>query len=208
MVNRASRISSVADGGQITVSSDFIGEIQRLLETSIETDRNGSAGSEEAMTEDVHERAIRRELRQLQSQGFEVKDLGERRLKGLENPESIYLMYPHSLASRLQVQQQRTEAADANNAVGTAGTKTRDSQLLIDTENVWDLWNLSLRLEMLCSALESPGTQELKPPETALLERMKNRGGEITDRFLLNFVEHQISRIEVCNPFPQLITGC
>jgi len=38
----------------------------------------------------------------------------------------------------------------------------------------------------------------LKPPETALLERMKSRGGEITDRFLINFVEHQISRIEVC----------
>jgi adenylate cyclase len=30
MVNRAARISSVADGGQITVSSDFIAEIQRI----------------------------------------------------------------------------------------------------------------------------------------------------------------------------------
>jgi len=51
---------------------------------------------------------------------------------------------------------------------------------------------------MLCSTLESPGSTQLKPPETALLERMKNRGGEITDRFLINFVEHQISRIETC----------
>ena len=49
---------------------------------------------------------IRAELRSLSSQGFEVKDLGERRLKGLENPEYIYLMYPHSLASRLAVQRQ------------------------------------------------------------------------------------------------------
>ena len=40
MVNRASRISSVADGGQITVSSDIIAEIQRLLETHIEGDRS------------------------------------------------------------------------------------------------------------------------------------------------------------------------
>jgi adenylate cyclase len=72
------------------------------------------------------------------------------------------------------------------------------SELSIDTENVWDLWNVSLRLEMLCSTLENPGTMELKPPETALLERMKSRGGEITDRFLINFVEHQISRIETC----------
>ncbi|KAF2426187.1 hypothetical protein EJ08DRAFT_593925 [Tothia fuscella] len=198
MVNRASRISSVADGGQITVSSDFIAEIQRLLETHIESDRSTSLGSEESMQDDALSQMIRRELRSLSSQGFEVKDLGERRLKGLENPEYIYLMYPHALSSRLAVQQQRSEAEAAANNPGVAGTKTRDSQLTIDTENVWDLWNVSLRLEMLCSSLECAGTKELKPPETALLERMKDRGGEITDRFLLNFVEHQVSRIETC----------
>ncbi|KAF2083264.1 PP2C-domain-containing protein [Saccharata proteae CBS 121410] len=197
MVNRASRISSVADGGQITVSSDFIAEIQRLLETHIESDRSGSTGSEDVMGDDMTSHAIRRELRSLSSQGFEVKDLGERRLKGLENPEYIYLMYPHSLSSRLIVQQQRAEAEKAADGAA-AGTKMPDSQLTINTEDVWALWNVSLRLEMLCSALESPGSTELKPPETALLERMKNRGGEITDRFLLNFVEHQISRIESC----------
>ncbi|KAF4540959.1 Adenylate cyclase [Lasiodiplodia theobromae] len=195
MVNRASRISSVADGGQITVSSDFIAEIQRLLETHIESDRSGSV--DESLGDDAQAQAIRRELRSLSSQGFEVKDLGERRLKGLENPEYIYLMYPHSLASRLVVQQQRAEAeAAANTAM--AGTKMPDSQLTINTEDVWALWNVSLRLEMLCSALESPGSTQLKAPETALLERMKTRGGEITDRFLINFVEHQISRIESC----------
>jgi adenylate cyclase len=197
MVNRAARISSVADGGQITVSSDFIAEIQRLLETHIESDRSGSLGSEDATKDDNLGQAIRRELRSLSSQGFEVKDLGERRLKGLENPEYIYLMYPHSLSGRLIVQQQRAEAEAAANGMSSPGTKMGDSQLTIDTENVWALWSISLRLEMLCSALECPGSTELKAPETALLERMKNRGGEITDRFLVNFVEHQISRIEV-----------
>jgi adenylate cyclase len=201
MVNRASRISSVADGGQITVSSDFIAEIQRLLETHIEGDRSNSLGSEEQFGDDYISQAIRQELRSLSSQGFEVKDLGERRLKGLENPEYIYLMYPHSLASRLAVQRQLEQKPPApSNEVTTVGQKMADSQLTIDTDNVWDLWNVSLRLEMLCSTLESPGSVELKPPETALLERMKNRGGEITDRFLINFVEHQISRIEVSNP--------
>jgi adenylate cyclase len=202
MVNRASRISSVADGGQITVSSDFIAEIQRLLETHIESDRSPSTGSEETMEQDVISLAIRRELRALMSQGFEVKDLGERRLKGLENPEYIYLMYPHALASRLSVQQQHAEAQQA--AEKGAAVKTRESQLTIDVENVWDLWNVSLRLEMLCSTLECPGSTTLKPPETALLERMKERGGEVTDRFLLNFVEHQVSRIEVSH-FPSFV---
>ncbi|KAF1832424.1 PP2C-domain-containing protein [Decorospora gaudefroyi] len=198
MVNRASRISSVADGGQITVSSDFIAEIQRLLETHIEGDRNNSAGSEDAYGEDSNGQMIRGELRSLSSQGFEVKDLGERRLKGLENPEYIYLMYPHSLASRLAVQRQTEQKPVDQKSEATAGQKMAGSQLTIDTEDVWDLWNISLRLEMLCSSLENPGCAELKPPETALLERMKSRGGEITDRFLVNFVEHQISRIESC----------
>ncbi|PSN64321.1 PP2C-domain-containing protein [Corynespora cassiicola Philippines] len=198
MVNRASRISSVADGGQITVSSDFIAEIQRLLETHIEGDRSNSAGSEEQLGEDAMSQAIRQELRSLSSQGFEVKDLGERRLKGLENPEYIYLMYPHSLASRLAVQRQLEQQKQPQATAAQAGQKMPGSELTIDTETVWDLWNVSLRLEMLCSTLENPGSVELKPPETALLERMKNRGGEITDRFLINFVEHQISRIETC----------
>ncbi|CAI6334603.1 unnamed protein product [Periconia digitata] len=198
MVNRASRISSVADGGQITVSTDFIGEVQRLLETHIEGDRNGSVGSEEAYMDDALTQSIQQELRSLSSQGFEVKELGERRLKGLENPEYIYLMYPHSLANRLTVQRQIEQKPAETPSAPQAAQKMSGSQLTIDTENVWDLWNVSLRLEMLCSSLENSDSLELKPPETALLERMKNRGGEITDRFLMNFVEHQISRIETC----------
>ena len=50
---------------------------------------------------------------------------------------------------------------------------------------------------MLCSSLESTGATQLKAPETALLEKIRAGSGEITDRFLVNFVEHQISRIEV-----------
>jgi adenylate cyclase len=134
----------------------------------------------------------------LSSQGFEVKDLGQRTLKGLENPEHIYLMYPHSLASRLIVQQQKAEAESrAHLGIDGDAVRTRNSQLTIDTDNVWDLWNVSLRLEMLCSTLENTGARALKAPDTALIERMKHGGGEITDRFLINLVEHQISRIEV-----------
>lgn len=198
MVNRAARIESVADGGQICVSSDFIQEVQRMLESHIESDRVGSTGSEDTLNDDVLTQTIRRELRSLSSQGFEVKDLGQRTLKGLENPEYIYLMYPHSLASRLVVQQQKAEAESrVAQDLASEAKKTRNSQLTIDTDSVWDLWNVSLRLEMLCSSLESTGANTLRPPETALLEKIKHGGGEITDRFLINFVEHQISRIEV-----------
>lgn len=192
MVNRASRVSSVADGGQIFVSSDFISEVQRVLEAYADTDRTGSTGSDDTLSDDAFGNAIRRELRQLSSQGFEVKDLGEKKLKGLENPEFLYLMYPHSLAGRLAIQ---PDKKDENDDPGTLG---KDSELNINPESVWSLWDLALRLEMLCSLFENPErAKNLKKPELSLLNRMKNQGGEITDAFMMNLLEHQVTRIEV-----------
>ncbi|KAL2065153.1 hypothetical protein VTL71DRAFT_4294 [Oculimacula yallundae] len=200
MVNRTSRISSVADGGQITVSADFISEIQRCLETYSESDRSGSTGSEDAFDNDLLSQSIRRELRSLSSQGFEVKDLGERKLKGLENPEYIYLMYPHALSGRIHYQQRLAETDKQLATVEEPATLSQETQLSIDTDCVWALWTVSLRLEMLCSSLEveKGGDVALQPAETAMLEKMKHRGGEVTDRFLVNFLTHQVSRIETC----------
>lgn len=156
MVNRAARISGAADGGQIYVSSDYIAEIQRCLEQYADPERQGSVESEDSLNDDPIAQSIRKELRALSSQGFEVKDLGTQKLKGLENPELIYLMYPHTLAGRLIAQQQRTDA-EAAAASNEPASKQPNSSLDFDTEYLWALWNVSLRLEMLCSALESPG---------------------------------------------------
>lgn len=197
MVNRASRISSVADGGQITVSADFIGEIQRVLETYQEVDHPGV--SDDLLSDDITGQTIRRELRSLSLQGFEVKELGEQRLKGLENPEYIYLVYPHSLAGRLAIKQQQTELAAPQQGGTSAGNQTGVS---IDADLVWQLYHITLRLEMLCSTLEDPASTTLKLPETGLLEKLKTRSGEVTDRFLLNLVEHQVSRVEVRSLHP------
>ena len=196
MVNRAARISGAADGGQIYVSADYIAEIQRSLETFADPERSGSTGSQDSFNDDFNGQAIRRELRALSSQGFEVKDLGTQKLKGLENPELIFLAYPHALAGRLIAQQQRSDA-EAAAASNEPASLQPNSTLGFDTEYLWALWNISLRLEMLCSALESPGSKGVKPPEKSVLERMKNRGGEVTDRFLVGFLEHQVTRIEV-----------
>ena len=204
MVNRAARIESVADGGQITVSQDFITEIQRTLETYAESDRSSSTGSEDTIMEDATAMGIRRDLRALSTQGFEVKDLGERKLKGLENPEYIYLMYPYILAARLTMERPGPPAADPTSPVATA--PPRQSQLSFDPQSVWDLWNISLRLEMICSALETPGAVAVPKPELGMLERMKNRGGEVTDRFLCQFVEHLVARVEV-GSFPVSFTS-
>jgi adenylate cyclase len=196
MVNRASRISAVADGGQISVSSDFIAEIQRTLEAYAD-ERANSTSSDDTISEDGMGSVIRRELRQLSSQGFEVKDLGEKKLKGLENPEYVYLMYPHSLAGRLAVQLGSDKSAEAGQS-NEPGTLGKDSQLNIQPDTVWQLWDLALRLEMLCSTLECPDkAQGLNRPELSLLNRMKTQGGEISDAFMLNLLDHQVTRIEV-----------
>ncbi|KAI1383476.1 PP2C-domain-containing protein [Hypoxylon trugodes] len=193
MVNKASRISSVADGGQITVSADFISEIRRCLETYSENDRNGSTGSADTFDDDMVT-AIIREMKSLSSQGFEVKEMGERKLKGLENPEYIYSLYPHSLAGRIDHHSSATVAEVAEKPA----TLQAGSDIGFDPEHIWSLWKVSLRLEMLCSSLEELSGRGLQPPETELLERMKQRGGEVTERFLFNFMEHQVSRIETC----------
>ncbi|KAJ2984916.1 hypothetical protein NUW58_g5812 [Xylaria curta] len=195
MVNKASRISAVADGGQIAVSADFISEIQRCLETYQENDRTGSAGSDEALDDTELAIAIRKELKSLTSQGFEVKEMGERKLKGLENPEYVYSLYPHALAGRIDYHMVPTTAPDRPDQPARL---VPGSELGIDPEMVWALWKVSLRLEMLCSSLEEMSGRGLQPPETELLERMQQRGGEVTDRFLYNFMEHQVSRIETC----------
>jgi adenylate cyclase len=199
MVNRAARISAEASGGQINVSWDFISEIYRILGIYSESDRSNSTGSDDTFQDDIMAQSIRRDLRVISTLGFEVKEKGERKLKGLENPEYIYLMYPHSLAGRLIVQQQRADAAAAAIATSAANPAVipHDSQLGVEAQTIWDLWEVSLRLEMICSSLECPGRTTIKPPETIMLERTKLRAGEVTDRVLVQFLEHLVSRIEV-----------
>jgi adenylate cyclase len=215
MVNKASRISACADGGQITVSSDFISEIQRCLETYQEPP-SGATVLDEQFDDDMA-RSIPNELRSLSSQGFEVKEMGEKKLKGLENPEIVYSLYPHTLIGRIdhhqafeQAQtsgQASSQAAQQQLANGTEQKRQSSGELdltrpvtvtTLNPEIIWALWKVSLRLEMLCSSLEQMSGTGLQPPETLLLERMRaRRGGDLTDRFLVHFMEHQVSRIEV-----------
>ncbi|KAL2827181.1 hypothetical protein BDW59DRAFT_144376 [Aspergillus cavernicola] len=191
MVNRASRISAVADGGQIFVSSDFMSDIQRNLEVFADSERAASTGSDESYALDNLGNNIRRELQQLNSQGFVIKDQGERKLKGLENPEPLYLIYPHSLSGRLTSLE--LSVADDN----AATTISEHSQLQIQADLIWRMWEVTLRLERLCGALEHPGDARLKEPNVALFNIIKKHGGELADSTVLSLVEQQVTRIEV-----------
>ncbi|KAL2012027.1 hypothetical protein VTN00DRAFT_4745 [Thermoascus crustaceus] len=196
MVNRASRISAVADGGQIFVSSDFMGDIQRNLEAYADSERSASTG--EVFPVDPLAQNIRRELQQLNSQGFVIKDQGERKLKGLENPEPVYLIYPHALSGRLAAIENVPEAEDEPPRPTSIATISKDSQLELQTDLIWRLWEITLRLERLCSSLEHPGETRLREPNMALFNVVKNRGGELADSTVVSLVEQQVTRIETC----------
>ncbi|KAJ6127261.1 Adenylate cyclase [Penicillium sp. IBT 18751x] len=192
MVNRASRISAVADGGQIFVSSDFMTDIQRNLEIFADAERSASTSSTESHPRvDSLGQNIRRELNQLNSQGFVIKDQGERKLKGLENPEPLYLVYPHSLAGRL------TTMEEASNEPSGPATLKPGSELDLKPELIWRLWEVTLRLERLCSALETPINPTLREPNIALFNMVKNHGGELNDSTVISLVDQQVTRIEL-----------
>lgn len=75
MVNRAARINASADGGQLMASQDVINEIQALRDYAETLDEAGQSDMPPEM---------KREVAELKRIGFEVKEMGERKLKGLE----------------------------------------------------------------------------------------------------------------------------
>jgi len=77
MVNRAARINASADGGQLMASQDVLNELQAFREyvDSLDEDNLADLPPE-----------LKREVMELRRIGLAVKDMGERKLKGLEGP--------------------------------------------------------------------------------------------------------------------------
>lgn len=188
IVNRAARISGEADGGQITVSSDFVSEVNRCFKAyetyQVEADPSPQL-AEEIFGEVDTAQAVIKDLKDLTNKGYETKPLGERKLKGLENTEFISLMFPHSLAGRLQ-------AKSAQKAIS-------QPKLSVNPEDLYKLMDLSLRLEMLCSSLNTTEQPRLKVHSMELAMKLKDSTGETaTDTLLMPLLEHVVTRIENC----------
>jgi adenylate cyclase len=83
MVNRAARINASADGGQLMASQDVINEIQAIREYLDTLD-------EDSVDELPQE--LKRELQELKRIGLVVKDMGQRKLKGLEGESACSLL--------------------------------------------------------------------------------------------------------------------
>ncbi|KAG0190477.1 cysteinyl-tRNA synthetase [Apophysomyces sp. BC1034] len=117
VVNKASRICNAADGGQICVSSDVVAALRNFPGV---IDNNDSTA---AVMDDVSasvitgvNHSVNRDIQQLKRLGFLMMELGERRLKGLETPEMLSLVYPKQLAARMELAKSElmeTQAAPA-----------------------------------------------------------------------------------------------
>ncbi|KAK6340579.1 cysteinyl-tRNA synthetase [Orbilia brochopaga] len=184
MVNRAARISGVADGGQITVSMDYLTELMKV-DAMYPPEETATANKpNDAFGDVTFEDAIKSDLRNLRNtNGWVIKELGERKLKGLENPEVISLIFPPSLAAR-----------ESDKVI----EKAAPSETGITAEMVLPLYDVTLRLEKLCSALNSVGMKSEFMGDGGYGKEMVQRkiaeGG--TDPSVLEFVEGVITRIE------------
>ncbi|ORY89895.1 hypothetical protein BCR43DRAFT_528239 [Syncephalastrum racemosum] len=130
VVNKASRICNAADGGQICVSSDVLAAMRDfpgVLE--------GSRTSKIPSADDLGY-FVSRDIHQLKRLGFQVQELGFRRLKGLETPEMLSFVYPKQLAGRMEINQaeepdalQPTPAADLDPTTTASTSQTVSPQI-------------------------------------------------------------------------------
>ncbi|KAJ1967945.1 cysteinyl-tRNA synthetase [Dispira parvispora] len=137
MVNRSARICSAADGGQIFVSQDVVNEIMAIKEM-LDSDVNfiatpkpsgneqGSHSSSAASATSIaalvataaHNGSsisleqLSKDIQALKKLGLSIVHIGERRLKGLETPESLASAYPKDLSGRLEFERLKAEVAN------------------------------------------------------------------------------------------------
>ncbi|KNE73408.1 hypothetical protein AMAG_17570 [Allomyces macrogynus ATCC 38327] len=128
MVNRSARISSSADGGEITISADVLNELEEYGVIGLDgmcappsggasdlgvpddggfsgpggagSDRESDVSSASAASPPALDPAKVGAAQQLRRLGMDIFKVGEVSLKGLENPETLWVVFPRSLRAR------------------------------------------------------------------------------------------------------------
>jgi adenylate cyclase len=146
--SRSARISSVANGGQICVSQDVTDIIQQLVMKDQPVLLASDAGSDEDEDDDEVwlDPTEKRDVLALRRLGFGIVELGERRLKGIEAPELLSLIWPKSLKERNRV------GVDEAEAEGVQVAEVHDpSTQIMDVALVKSIGRVCLRLESAAS---------------------------------------------------------
>lgn len=183
VVNKASRVSGVADGGQITLSSDFVSEFKKIMKYH-EIIVNEKKPLAEVYGDADIGKALENDIEMLESIGWEFFDYGEQKLKGLETKEFITIVYPKSLASRHEY----AVEDDESNA--------------IDEDILFRMRGISNKLESVLSAV-SGGVIELDSHKLLGNEFvMLNTNARdaimsaISEKETIMFLDHLVTRVE------------
>ncbi|KAF9319777.1 PH domain leucine-rich repeat-containing protein phosphatase 2 [Podila horticola] len=179
MVNRSARISNLADGGEICVSSDVISMIQHLLADTTLT---------------MSDSPYAEHIREIQKMGFVIIGLGEIKLKGLETPEPLHLIYSQLLAPRYTKDPLKSLAGTP-----LLGTVPQEQALMLDATSVRALQTISLRLERLVSGAVARHGRASELSLTLFSLVIRDNADQAD---LIRIAENCISRIENC--FSQL----
>ncbi|KAK9237316.1 hypothetical protein V1525DRAFT_404429 [Lipomyces kononenkoae] len=181
MVNRTSRISAVADGGQVTVSQDFVTEVHRLDE-AYKKNPGDLTMLYEVVGDDLLAKAVDRDMKLLHGYGWVLTEVGVLKLKGLESPEFISIIYPKNLAARMKI-----------SVPDVTVTSVPHQRINPTSEMVWTLRSVSLRLERICSYLN--GAPLVDQDHEGYLEEFVRQN--ISDHGVLPLMDHVVTRIEV-----------
>ena len=128
MVNRSSRITGHAAGGQIMCSADIIREINAtIFESELETEY--SRAQPQQAIEAIRQANVR------------IVPVGEVKLKGLEIPEYLSLLYPGDLIGRHELE----------TGPGPAGAAASGSRVPFSVAQMKELGVICLRLESLAT---------------------------------------------------------
>lgn len=190
VVNRASRVNAVADGGQIALSFDFVAEMNRL-EACVKKWKSGEVAtlSEAFAGDESLGIATEHDFKMLDNLGWVLKQHGEEKLKGIENPELISLAYPTSLYGRYSIHEERRTIKHA-----PQHSSSKVPQLQLDL--MLQLRHLALRLENICSRLNNRGVSKAE-----INQRISHITGMAsalpsTEADYALFLSHLVTRIE------------
>ncbi|CAG8562928.1 1269_t:CDS:10 [Gigaspora margarita] len=192
VVNRAARICSVADGGQICVSSEVESKISGYKYVGEQDPgRKDSIGGDDEVQESSNDMLDKNAIA-LKKMKFVIKPIGEKKLKGLENAEKLSLVYPVKLKGRLEKDHMKTR----NSIKVPEKYEPIATTQLVDPSCVRTLGYLCLRLERVVSGNVNHRTfrsSRIDPMTRLLTLHVKDNAD---DEELMKIMESLITRIE------------
>ncbi|KIR98883.1 adenylate cyclase [Cryptococcus deuterogattii 2001/935-1] len=129
---------------------------------------------------------LKREVMELRRIGLELRDMV---------PERLHLLYPKTLAGRLEISNEIRAEVEVNDV-----RKAAERQRSVDIDQVCQLSDIALRLEAVCSYNptpsspgESPKVMRLHPPASYLGPTIRE---DMNDEELWTIIESLVGRIE------------